>query len=413
MRSQALEVAARVLEGYLNRNEEDSSPVLPCSCGQEARPAGTRSKDFLSVLGPLRLERRYYLCSSCQTGFFPKDRDLNLEGISVTPGVLRMNGIVGAELSFEKGSEFLKELAGLDVSPKRVERLAEGLGEEIAQEERTLVVPDPGPSLPSTLYLGMDGTGIPMRKEEVADRPGKQPDGSSKTREVKLCTVWSAETTNSEGIPVRDEGSVTYTAAIESASSKDTDPGPSDFAARVLREASRRRFDEVNTQVILGDGAPWIWNIAKEHFPEAIQIVDLYHAKEHLGTVGKAIFGPESDRTRPWIKERHEELDTGKIDEIIAVLGIYAPRIDEARKCIGYLEDNRSRMTYPDFRKRGLCVSSGVVEAGCKVTIGARLKQAGMHWSLAGSNAVIALRCSKLSGRLEGFFERRAQKNCA
>ncbi len=282
-----------------------------------------------------------------------------------------MVGIVGAELSFEKGCAFLKDLAGFSVSPKQVERVAEALGAEMAEDERIVFDPDPVADLPSTLYLSLDGTGIPMRAEEVAARPGKQPDGSSKTREVKLCVLWSAETTDEESIPVRDEGSTTYSAAIESAASTDTEGEGSEFAKRVLRETSRRQFDQVTRQVAVADGAPWIWNMMNEHFPKAIQILDLFHAKEHLGTVGKALFGPESDRIRPWIKERHAELDDGKIDAIIAELRIYSSRFEEARKCIGYLETNRSRMQYPEFRAQGLCVSSGMVEAGCKVTIGA------------------------------------------
>ncbi len=406
-------MAARVLESHLNQTEEDSSPVLPCSCGKEARPAGTRSKGFLSVLGPVTLTRRYYLCPSCHTGFFPKDRTLGIDRASVTPGVLRMVGIVGAELSFEKGGAFLKDLAGLSVSPKQVERVAEALGAEMAEDERSCLDSDPVVSLPSTLYLGLDGTGIPMRPEEVAERPGKQPGGSSKTREVKLCVIWSAETADDQGIPVRDEGSATYSAAIESAASPDTSAALSDFASRVLRETARRQFDRVVRQVAVADGAPWIWRMMDEHFPKAIQILDLFHAKEHLGTVGKEIFGSESERSRQWIKARHEELDSGKIDEIIGALKIYTSHFDEARKCIGYLEENRSRMRYPEFRAKGLCVSSGMVEAGCKVTIGARLKQSGMHWSLTGSNAIIALRCTKLSGRFEDFFERRAARKCA
>ncbi len=407
-------MGARILERHLNQAGEEISPILPCpSCGKDARHAGTRPKEFLSVLGPITLVRRYYLCPSCHRGFFPKDRMLDVEGASVTPGVLRMTGIVGAELSFEKGAEFLRELADLPVSPKQVERVAEALGAEIAGDERTCLDPDPVVPLPATLYLGPDGTGIPMRAEELSGRSGKQEDGSAKTREVKLCVVWSAETTDDQGIPVRDNGSATYTAAIESAASPDSGQGPSDFAARVLRESSRRRFDQVARQVVVADGALWIWNLASEHFPQAIQILDLFHAKEHLGNVAKAIFSPDSEKNLPWIKDRHAELDDGKIDAIIAALRIYASRSEEARKCIGYLETNRPRMRYPEFRAQGLCVSSGMVEAGCKTAIGARLKQSGMFWSLEGANAIIALRCAKLSGRFEAFFERRAARRCA
>src|SRR5882724_10828270 len=143
--------------------------------------------------------------------------------------------------------------------------------------------------LPQTLYLGMDGTGIPLRAEELAGRIGKQPDGSAKTGEVKLCTIWSAESLDEEGTPIRDAGSVTYSAALESASALDTAAARAPFAERVWREATRRRFCHAPCRVVLGDGALWIWNLAEDQFPDATQIVDRYHAKQHLSDLGKAL----------------------------------------------------------------------------------------------------------------------------
>jgi hypothetical protein len=300
----------------------------------------------------------------------------------------------------------MDSLAGLPVDAKQVERTAEALGRAIAKDERAVVEPWP-PSAP-TMYLGMDGTGIPMRAPELEGREGKQPDGSAKTREVKLVTVWSAEGRDAEGTPVRDAGSVTYSAAIESAATRDTDAVPSEFARRVEREARRRGFDRAPRRGVLGDGAAWIWNLADEQFPGAIQIVDLYHAKGYLWEVAKAIYGAGSDLGEQWAKQRRDELDEGKIDALLAALRVHAATHDEARKCLDYVTRNRHRMRYPEFRARGLCVSTGVVEAGCKVAIGTRLKRAGMHWTVAGADAIIALRCCKLSGRFEDFWERRA-----
>ena len=257
-----------------------------------------------------------------------------------------------------------------------------------------------------TMYLGMDGTGVPMRASELAGRAGKQPDGSAKTREVKLCTVWTAEAGDDDGNPVRDPGSVTYSAAIESAASRDTDEQPSDFAQRVDREARRRGFDQAPRRVVLGDGAVWIWNLADEQFPGAIQIVDLYHAKGHLWEVAKAIYGAGSDLGEQWAKQRRDELDEGQLDAVLAALRVHAQANHAARKGLDYVTRNQNRMRYPEFRAQGLCVSSGVVEAGCKVAIGTRLKRAGMHWTAAGADAIIALRCCKLSGRFEDFWER-------
>ena len=244
-RRMAMRVAARVVEQRLNADTSDhAGPMLPCACGQSARYAGRHGKNFESVLGPLRLERAYYHCELCEAGFCPRDRALGLQGGSLSPGVLRMAGLVGAMVSFEEGHELLHELAGVDVPTKHVERAAEALGREVAEDEKLVVEPpEPNEPLAPTLYLGMDGTGVPVRKKELVDRPGKQPDGSSKTREVKLVTIWSAEGRDKEGTPVRDAGSITYSAAIESAAHKDTDATPSEFAARVEREATRRGFE--------------------------------------------------------------------------------------------------------------------------------------------------------------------------
>ena len=414
-RRMAMRVAARAVEQRLNDDTSDyAGPTLPCACGQSARYADRHGKHFESVLGSLRLERAYYYCELCEEGFCPRDRALGLEGGSLSPGVRRMVGLVGAMVSFEEGHELLHELAGVNVPTKHVERAAEALGREIAVDEKLVVEPPrANEPLAPTLYLGMDGTGVPVRKEELVDRPGKQPDGSAKTREVKLVTIWSAEGRDKKGAPVRDLGSISYSAAIESAAHKDTDLTPSEFAARVEREATRRGFDRAARQAVLGDGARWIWNLTDEHFPYAVQIVDRFHAKQHLSDVAKSIHGAGSDLAQQWARERYDELDAGDIDTVLNALRLHSPKDDEARKCIDYVERNRERMRYPEFRAAGLCTSTGVVEAGCKVAIGTRCKRAGMHWTVAGANAIIALRCCKLSGRFEEFWERRAQRRVA
>lgn len=406
-RREALAIAARAVEERINADESDhTGPSRPCECGENARYAGRRPKTFQTVLGPITLRRAYYLCSTCHRGFCPRDRALGFDRRTLSPATLRMVGLTAATVSFAESSELLWELAGVRVDPKRVERNAEALGREIADDEEQIVEPELQ-SAP-TLYLGMDGTGIPVRASEVEGRRGKQPDGSAKTREVKLVTVWSAEHRDEKGLPVRDPGSVTYSAAIESAATRDTDETLSVFAQRVEREAQRRRFDQAARQVVLGDGALWIWNLAGELFPDAVQIVDIYHAKGHLWDVAKAIYGAGTDLAEGWAKKRRDELDRGELGRIIAALRQHVSNHEEARKCLDYLYRNRSRMRYPQFRQQGLCIATGVVEAGCKVAIGARLKRAGMHWSVSGANEIIALRCCKLSGRFEDFWERRS-----
>jgi len=164
--------------------------------------------------------------------------------------------------------------------------------------------------------------------------------------------------------------------------------------------------------IALGDGAPWVWNVADGHFPTAIQIVDLYHARQHLAQTAKLIFGSDSDPQSQWLRARTEELDAGRVEAVIGALGRSKPKDSASQAAlereVNYFRNNAERMRYDDFRKRGLFVGSGVVEAGCKTVVGQRLKRSGMHWTVRGANAIIALRCLILSGRWESFWESRS-----
>ena len=403
----ALRVAAKAISHRLNADHSDhQGPQKPCACGAVAHYAGRRPKTFTTALGEMELERAWYHCQHCHTGFSPRDRALGLERTALSPAALRMTGVSAARVSFAEASNLLRELACLDIHPKQVERFAKALGQSIALDEREVLELEP--SQAPTLYLGLDGTGVPMRHSETQGRKGKQPDGSAKTREAKLAVIWSAESRDKHGLPVRDPDSVSCNAAIESIASRDTDSDPSPFASRVLRETRRRGFDQVSQRVVLGDGAPWIWNWAGEYAPDAVQIVDIYHAKHHLFDVAHAIYGAHSDLASQWAKQRRDELDQGLLHRILAQLHIHAPSCDQARKCLDYFTHNQARMDYPKFRALGLCVATGVVEAQCKAVVGTRLKRGGMHWSLHGANAIIALRCAILSNRFDDFWERRA-----
>ncbi len=405
-----MRLVAEVVEQKLNEDHSDyQGPQAECACRQQARYAGRKSKIFLSVLGPLCLQRAYYHCSACQHGFYPRDQAWGLQASSLSPGVIRMVSAVGAAVSFEEGSQLLEELADLQVDPKQVQRTAEAVGQAVDRDEHRNSEPLSPDDPPPTMYLGIDGTGVPLRRQELQDRKGKQADGSAKTREVKLCVVWSAESRDEENRPVRDAGSVSYSAAIESAAAQETEPTYAEFYQRVEREAGRRRLGQAQRLVVLGDGAPWIWNLADELYPGAIQIVDRWHAKEYFSVVGKEVYGTGSAKAKAWIQRRWDQLDEGRFGALLRAVARHAPRHEEARKLLDRLKVNRDRMNYPRFEQQGLCTSSGVVEAGCKVVIGTRLKRAGMHWSVVGANAITALRCCRLSGRFQDFWERRAE----
>ncbi|HEY5985921.1 MAG TPA: ISKra4 family transposase, partial [Streptosporangiaceae bacterium] len=375
-------------------------PSLPCPCGGKARFKGLRSKPLVTVLGRAELVRAYYWCSDCHQGQFPSDAALDVEGTEYSPGVRRMLALVGSECSsFERGREQMDRLAGLEVTSKAVERMTESIGSDIARREQETIRQARQLELPRVvgrpipvLYVQMDATGVPVVPRETEGRTGKGEDGRAHSRDVKIGCVFTQTTTDAEGWPVRDEESTTYTGAIETAA---------EFSGRIYTEAYQRGWSRAQKKVVMGDGAEWIWNIRQEQFPDAIEIVDLYHARQHLWDLAASLHPHDEAAKRRWVMAHQHLLDDGKIEQLVlklrALPGDDLQLAETIQKEANYFEGNAARMRYPEFRRQGLFVGTGVIEAGCKTLIGGRLKRSGMFWTVRGANAVIALRCCRHS----------------
>ena len=241
-----------------------------------------------------------------------------------------------------------------------------------------------------------------MVAKETEGRRGKGEDGRAHTREAKLGCVFTQTTIDDQGRPLRDEESTTYTGAIETAA---------EFSNRIYTEAHQRGWGQAQVKVVMGDGADWIWNICEEQFPGAIQIVDLYHARQHLWDPGGQLHPNDEKSKRRWVMVHQPLLDKGKIEKLVAKLRSLSPENPELAEAVrieaNYFERNAERMRYPKFRKQNLLVGSGVIEAGCKTVMGSRLKRSGMFWTVRGANAVIALRCCRHSRNFEDYWEHR------
>jgi hypothetical protein len=326
----------------------------------------------LTVVGKAKCLRPYYLCDRCHRGQFPIDVELDVENTELSPGVRRMLATVGQQAAFDQGRQQMELLAGLSVTTKAVERTAEAIGADIERRQQRelaqalqLNLPIPlGPRIP-IMYVEMDGTGVPVVRKETEGRAGKQDGQPAHTREVKLGCVFTQTTVNEEGYPVRDEDSTTYVGAMETAE---------EFGRRLYAEAWRRGWGRAEKKVVLGDAAEWVWNQADLHFPEATQNVDLYHAREHLGVVARQLYPDDVPAQRRWRMVEQNKLDEGQIENLVASLhGLERshPGLAEiVQREANYFERNKERMRYPEFRKRGFFVGSGVVEAGCKTAVG-------------------------------------------
>jgi hypothetical protein len=383
--------------------------TIPCCCGHLAGYRELRSKPVLTAVGKVEVSRPYYLCPHCHVGQFPADVELDIENTEFSPGVRRMQAVVGQEAPFDHGRQQMKLLADLEVTTKAVERTAEAIGEDIAAREQEEIERAMQLDLPlivgepiRLLYVQLDGTGVSVVKKETVGRAGKTAGQPAHTREAKLGCIFTQTTWDKEGYPIRDPDSTTYVGAIETAE---------EFGKRLYLEAWQRGWSRAEKKVVMGDGAEWIWNIADQHFPGAIQIVDLYHARQHLWDLARKLYPNQDAEQRRWMMIHQDMLDDGKIEDLLAALrSIDASNSELAEKIrteAGYFENNAKRMRYPEFRQQHLFVGSGVIEAGCKTVIGSRCKQSGMFWTVRGANAILALRCRLFNGRFEDYWEAR------
>lgn len=383
--------------------------TIPCPCGCQAGYQELRSKPVLTTVGEVTVTRPYYLCPHCHRGQFPADVELDIANTEVSPGVRRMQAVVGHQAPFDQGRQQMKLLADLEVTTKAVERTAEAIGEDIAAREQTeiqramqldlpMILGEPIP----VLYAQVDGTGVPVVKKETVGRQGKTEGQPAHTREAKLGCVFTQTAWDDEGHAIRDPDSTTYVGAIEAAE---------EFGKRIYLEAWKRGWSRAVKKVFMGDGSEWIWNIAKLHFPGAIQIVDLFHARQHLWDLARKLFPNQEAEQRRWMMVHQDLLDEGKIEGLVSALRVIDssnPELaDKIRVEAGYFENNMERMCYPKFRDQHLFVGTGVIEAGCKALIGSRCKQSGMFWTVRGANAILALRCCQFNGRFEDYWEAR------
>lgn len=396
LRTALLHEGRRLLENLLN------DPALPLPgdasrVGEKCTPGVEREIDTL--FGPLTVRRNYYHAAATGEGRYPLDAALRLAG-PYTPALARLMSRAGAQTSFEAGSEDLRVYGGLAIQGRQIHRLMQIIGPAVHRAAEAAPNATPAAPIP-VLYVEVDGTGAPMVPTALAGRKGKQADGTAKTREVKLGCVFTQHGTDAEGQPVRDAASTTYLCGLETAG---------DFGTRLRREARRRGLGQSERVVLLGDGAAWVWELGRVNFSSAIEILDYYHAREHLSSLVAAFVGQATPAAAKLQTRWERWLWAGDVMRLLksarrrataggpALVAVVATEL-------GYFERNRTRMRYGEFRQQGLFIGSGVVEAGCKTVVGQRAKQSGMCWTEAGLLAVLHTRCALLGGQLDAFWE--------
>lgn len=313
-----------------------------------------RTRTVHSLLVSFRLTRGYY--RHPEGNGCPTDRVLGLVD-SYSPGLAKlMCRAAGMDGSYEEAEQTLELYAGVRVPASQVRSVAQTVGpdlqawSETRSETRCSQVP--------IIYISYDGTGVPMRKEETQGHKGKQADGTSATREVKLGCVFTGTAFDKESRPLRDPQSTTHLASFDPAEA---------FGLCMLKEARLRGLGKAEQAVVIGDGAHWIWNQAALNFPGAIQTLDYYHAREHLGVLAEAVYPSEEERGRQlekWISLL-DEVEVGKLADLAdRKKARSGKRRAVAVREIEYFRNNARRMQYARFKEQGFFIGSGVVEAG-------------------------------------------------
>lgn len=397
LRSAVHRDAAAMLSGLLNDPRHQGQP-------DPARPGEKRyryrAKVVETLFGPILLERDYLCAPGAGEGRAPLDERLGLiEGYS--PALARIMVRVAAQQSFEAAEDDLKAYADVDVEARAIARMANAIAPQMEAVRKPPASPAPIP----ILYVEADGTGVPVRKSEALGHKAKEGEGDARTREVKLGCVFTQSVTDGKGHPLRDPDSTTYVASFQPAA---------DFGGLLRREAFARGMANASQMVFLGDGAAWVWELARVNFPQATCILDFYHAAEHLGTLAGSLYGADTGKSKTRAKRWRILLAADRIDAILKRARADLPQEAAAREAVekqlAYFERNRERMLYATFRSKGFFIGSGIVEAGCKTVVGKRVKNSGMFWTVEGAQNILTLRTALLGHHFDSDWDLRSKR---
>ncbi len=376
--------ANRDLEEQLIRKQGtgDQGPQATCACGRPARYIGDSTKRWVTRHGQFHIERAYYYCRSCGHGFCPVDARLGLTSGDYSPAVVALSARFAGYLPPRAAVRELAEVCGIGLSATTLRKQAQQMGEALQavwQEEEAAFFADPDKEVsarPAQLHLTGDGVMVHV-------------DGA--WHEVKLGCAYRRGTLG--GVE-----SARYTATLAKSA---------EFGKRFRVLGHVCGADQCRRVGVVADGAEWIWQEAGKYYARRVQILDYYHACQHLWEVAHAAFGEGAEEAKAWMEGQQKRLLSDGVARVIREVSAWEPATDVGRevqrRVLGYLRTHQHRMRYQTFREQGYHIGSGVAEAGCKAVVQARLKGPGMRWTGAGAEAMLHLRCAVCSTERPDF----------
>jgi hypothetical protein len=404
------EVGGKALSRYLSRaNPAGESVTLACPCGERAKFHSWREAVILSVFGRVHYQRRYYVCDHCHQGQMPRDEQMGLQPGEVTAGLAQLLGLAGVEMAYEEAARFVERFLLIPVSDNTVRKETERFGELQGIEEKQWERDSQAESglqarlrewgqQKGRLYGSIDGAIVPLHGE---------------WRELKSLawyrveTIASYQTRRHHAQKVGEQNhlqasQISYACDIREAES---------FGELLWATGWRRRADVQEEIVFICDGAAWIWRLVEKYFPDAVQIVDWYHASEYLSPIAEAAFGRDTPQAKDWLEQARTDLWEGQMEKLIQEcqrLAQIPAATAPAQRAITYYTHNQKRMDYARLRSQGYLIGSGTIESGCKQIAGFRLKLAGARWTFNGSVRTAKARAAWLSGDWDALAIKRA-----
>src|SRR5436309_14861226 len=432
-----LELGRNLFQCRINQSGEKAAGKQVGECGHKQHLVDYRTKQILTMMGKVEFKRAYYHCQREEEqqgekdeqkqpcpGRAPADQIWGIDQRRTTPGVQEAVGYLCARLTFEEAAEAFSRFLPLKMSARQAQNLMEPVVNALADEEEKVLKAlfEQAAQKQSSgqehlafksverLYIETDGIMERLRRGTVAMEEKEKTRKGDVYREMKVGVIFEAERGRERSelapdvwIDTPKQNSMRYVA-------RRTAKG--DFDQLLYGLARQSGLEQAKQIVVLGDGASWIWKLASEHFPGAVQIVDLYHAQEHVWQVARTVYGPQTLAAEVWAKQACDLLVHGKIEELaatIAALPPIAPEPGESRsvpdKAVDYFTTNAERMRYPTFRAQGMHVGSGIAEAACKTVVATRLKRSGMRWTPEGLDALLPLRTGVLNQTYDEFWE--------
>ena len=438
--SACLSVGRRWLEQIMNQPRQASRPAArrEGACGHHQRLVGGRAKEVLTLMGKVTFRRPYYQClrqtegqqvqqaATCSGGEAPQDQLWGVGPHRTSPGVQKLVSMLCASMTLEEATTVFESFLPLAISARQALNLLLPVGEQLRKKEDERVhqmqqeaahkqsrlasaSPDQQEDL-RRMYIEMDGVLLRLRRGSVPMEEQEVQREGDVYREIKVGAVFAASRGRrrselAESTFVDEAGPLHYVARRTTAET---------FGTYLYALAQHCGVERARQVVVLGDGAHWIWRLAQEHFPKAVEIVDIWHAREHVWKVAHAAFGRSTAKASAWAKHACDLLSEGHIDDLVCLiekLPPVAPELGMSRSVpeieADYFRSNAERMRYPRFRQQGMHIGSGIAEAACKTVVSTRAKRSGMRWTPAGLDAVLALRTAVLNGTYDQFWEGR------